>query len=550
VDRHCNAKVICADRSAGMSKSRGRRFDRWIVIAVIVALALMDTSLVAQRTGAAYQRTILAIQQLIEKPDLGDAQIQIDRASKLYPADGGLENLRGVVEIQQGHTDEAVKSFSNAILHDPKLTSAYLNLGRVYMQSIGKTPSAQAKALNVYERALAVAPANTEANYQAAVLMMLDRRYKVSLEHIARLDVHTRSASNALAVECADQAGLAHNAEAEKCAVALAAHPELTEEDAAAILPVLLSAHRADLVLLILARVEQRGPLSPASLRALGLAQESTGKLKEARDTLERAFAGDSNSTAVLVDLARVARTSKDYQGALGYLAHARDMEPSNASLPYYFGLVSLDLGLLGESRKALAEAARLAPDNPSYNFSMGVVSSFAQDPTIALPYLQKYHSLRPTAADGVLALGTTYFRAKDFETAETWLKKAALNEKTANSAHYYLGRIARQQGRLDDSITELNQALAIKPDQPDVLSELGQVLIQLHRYPDAESKLHAASLLSPNNYAANFGLLQLYARTGDTRREEQAKRFDQIQSENQSQYQEMMRIIEIRPQD
>ena len=54
---------------------------------------------------ARYQRTLLAIQQQIEAGNLDQARAAIDAASKAYPADGGLENLLGVVEIQQGHAD-------------------------------------------------------------------------------------------------------------------------------------------------------------------------------------------------------------------------------------------------------------------------------------------------------------------------------------------------------------------------------------------------------------------------------------------------------------
>jgi len=55
-----------------------------------------------------------------------------------------------------------------------------------------------------------------------------------------------------------------------------------------------------------------------------------------------------------LLELARVAHKQRDYQGALGYLAHARDLEPGNASLHYDFGLVCLDLNLVAEARNSL----------------------------------------------------------------------------------------------------------------------------------------------------------------------------------------------------
>ena len=128
---------------------------------------------------------------------------------------------------------------------------------------------------------------------------------------------------------------------------------------------------------------------------------------------MERAFIADSASVGPLIDLTRIAEAANDHNGALGYLAHARDLQPKDASLAYEFGAICLKLGLLEEARKAMGEAVKLRTDNPEYNFGMGTVSSFGPDPTEALPYLEKYHALRQDDASGVLALGTTYFRAR-----------------------------------------------------------------------------------------------------------------------------------------
>jgi tetratricopeptide (TPR) repeat protein len=313
-------------------------------------------------------------------------------------------------------------------------------------------------------------------------------------------------------------------------------------------LPQLRAARRADLIETIFAAAAKRQPLSAAGLRILGLAQEAEGKLPEARASLESAFAADSKSVVVLVDLTRVAEAANDRAGALGYLAHARDLQPADASLPYEFGVICWKMHLYEEARKALEEAVKLAPDNPEYNYGMGIVTSFGNDPAEALPYLEKCHSLKPQNAAGIVALGTTYFRAKDYDNAQKWLKQATANPKTAPEAQFYLGRIARLEGHSDEAIGDLKQSLALHPDQPDVLAELGQIYTFNRDYPHAAPPLERAVQLDPDNYAANFGLLQLYARTGDTRREQQSKHFEEIKDKKDEHDREMMRVIEFRP--
>ncbi|WP_263384686.1 tetratricopeptide repeat protein [Granulicella arctica] len=516
----------------------------------VATMLFLQQSAIAQASNEPYREMLITIQQHIQQNDLQGAQQLISTAITKYPADGGLENLRGVIEIQQGHADLAIKAFSAAVAHAPGLTSAYLNLGRVYTQSAESDKAARVSALRIYDKLLRREPGNPEANYQAAMLLMWDHSFQLSMEHLERLSEADRGRIGAQIVLCADEAALNHPAGTDKAAAAIIAAQDLTEQDAMEVLPALRTAHRADLIETIFAAANDRDPLSPEGLRILGLAQEGEGKLAPARATLERAFAQSHSSVAILIDLTRVAKAAKDYQGALGYLAHARDLQPNDASFAYEFGVLTIRMGLLGESRKAMAEAVRLEPNNAEYNFGMGIVSSFSQDATQGLPYLQKYHTLRPSDPAALLSIGTSYFRAKNYDSAAVWLRQAVAHQSTAADARYYLGRIARVQGNLDSAKQELEQSNTLGPDRPDVLAELGQVSLMKHDYSPAGVYFDRAIALDPENYAANFGLLQLYARQSDPRQEEQSKRFDEIKNKSEEQYQEMMRIISTRAEE
>ena len=406
----------------------------------------------------------------------------------------------------------------------------------------------EAKALGAYEKALAIAPENPEANYNAAGLMMHAGKYDQSLKHWAKLGKDAQQSVAMLVVACADEAALGHKVEMERYATALGAQSDLVETDVLEALPALRKARRADLIETLLNAAAGHQPLSAAGLRVLGLAQDATGKLAEAQETLERAFAADETSTATLLDLAQVAEERKDLKGALGYLAHARDLEPKNAMFAYRFGLICAEMSLLSESHKALEEAVQLEPQNPEYNYALGIVTDSAKGPNDALPFLQKFHSIRPGDAKGVLALGTTSFRAKDYDAATEWLKQAAANSSTAATAHFYLGRIARQRGQFEVAQGELILADKLNPNQAEILAEIGQLDLQQKKYADAGKALDRAAALDPESYAANFGLLQLYARTGDPRREDQSKRFDAIKAKNEEAYRETLRVLEIRP--
>ena len=95
----------------------------------------------------------------------------------------------------------------------------------------------------------------------------------------------------------------------------------------------------------------------------LALLYEAQGKLDLARKTLEETATQSPKLIDVLVDLARVAYKQKDFEGALGYLAHARDLEPANAGVHFFFGMVCIESELVLEARDSLRKAVELEPN-------------------------------------------------------------------------------------------------------------------------------------------------------------------------------------------
>ncbi|HWC15922.1 MAG TPA: tetratricopeptide repeat protein [Terriglobales bacterium] len=494
------------------------------------------------------EEKLLQIQQLIENHDLESAREQIATAAKRFPKDAGLDNLLGVVAAQEGKYKEAESSFARAVKLDPKFTGAYLNLGRLYQENSAADPEATQKALNIYAKVLTYDPANAEANYQSAVLLLQQKNYRGSLLRLSSLPVEIQNRAQALSVACADYAALSDHSRAEDAAARLTSSPDFSEADLSQMLPALEAASRDDLQIELLKNLQSRGALAPEMQLTLGLAYERTNQFPEARAALEQSVTKKTLSVPLLLELARVAYRQRDYQGALGYLAHAQDLEPKNATLYYYFGFVCVDLNLIAEARNAFEKAVQLDPENPNYNYAMGAASAFRHDPAEAVPYFQKYLKLRPQDPRAKLALGAAFFRAKDYDAAGPWLREAAQTPATATTAHYYLGCIALQQRRLDEARRELEEAVNGSTNYADAWAELGQYYLMQKNYPVAENAIRRALQIDPDHYSANFYLLNLYTRTDDPKREAQAARFEELKKLLDEKTREFLRIIEVRP--
>ncbi len=499
---------------------------------------------------AARDHAILQIQHLIESGDLSGARAALAKYASEFPGDAGFDNLSGVIAVQQHSYVEAERSFQRAIERDPHLTAAYLNLGRLYQENPSADAHGKQKALKVYERVLNYDKANAEANYQSAALFLQAGEYQQSLSRLKRLPQGTQQSAQGLSLLCADYAGLGNRQQTDDAFARFTSTMDLSEPDVRQMLPALQAAKREDLAAAALKLLQQREQL-PADLQhALALAYEASGKLDEARSTLEQVIAKGNLSAAPLIELARVAHEQKDYEGSLGYLAHARDLEPGNASIHYSFALVCLDLELVAEARNSFEKALKLDPQNASYNYAMGVISTFERDPENAVPYFQQYLKLRPKDPRAKLALGAALFRAKEYDAATPLLKEALEYPGTATAAHYYLGALALQDGRLDDAPSELKLAVQAKPDYVDALAELGHYYLLRKDYADAENHLRRALEIDHDHLEANFYLLTLYTRDGDARREAQLKHYQDLEKLREEKSREFLRRIEVRPLD
>ncbi len=523
--------------------------QRWpIPAAALAALFYATCFLSAQDRQSARDDKILQIQSLIGESHLVEAEKLLNQAVKQFPADAGFDNLRGIIDAQQGNPTAAARSFRRAILLSPKFTGAYLNLGRLYLQDSARDPQASFKALEIYTRVLDYEPKNQEANYQTAALLQQAGKFQESLLRLLRLPEEVQVRAQALSIFCADYAATGNRQAADGAAARLLADPEFSEADAQQVLPGLAASQRDDLVILLLEGLQKRQALAPQLLHALGSAYARNHRFNEARTALEGSAAGANLSPRLLLELARVAHEQQDYKGSLGYLAHARDLAPENANIHYDFGVVCLDMDLLAEAGNAFEKAVALEPENASFNYAMGSVAAFRHDPAEAVPFFQKYLQLRPGDPRGKLALGTAFFRAKDYDAAVPWLTEAVQASETATAAHYYLGAIALQQRRLDDAVSQLQLALKADPDYANALAELGQYYLIKKEYDEAEKQIRRALELDPDYLAANLYLLTLYTRTQDSRREEQARHFEELQKRGDERAQELMRIVEVRP--
>ena len=513
---------------------------------IAVLLAGFVASSVAQAPYRSRAEALREIQELLQGNDAATAEKRVAEALKEFPNDAALLDLSGVAEARTGNNARAESAFLKAIELDPLLTGAYLNLGHLYQDKAIVDRDSPSKALAIYQRLLRFEPANAEANYQSALLLERHRNFRASLEHLSRLPAAGQETAQALSVRCADLAAIGSRTQANAAADRLLKRPELTEADILSIQPVLESLPWDALEERLLEGAVDRNLASFDTYSALGRLRERQGRWREARAALEKAAEAGPQSAETLMELARVSDHQADYTGALGYIAHARDLDPQNPAIHFFFGTVSMKENLIEEAYKSLKQAVVLAPDNAYYNYALGIVAQQRADPSEAIPFFKKYCALRPRDPRGRLQLGITYFESHQEDLARKELESVVQSRSTAATAHFFLGRIANQDGKYPEALRQLQQALAVDPHYADPYAEEGVIYMKQKDYAAAEKSLLRALSLAPDHFAANFNLMMLYQRTGDKRAAQQTQRFDQVKEKRADNAKLALRIIEI----
>ncbi len=490
---------------------------------------------------------VARVQTLLASGDLARAESELQAELRRHPNDATTLNLLGVVTAQRGKYAAAEGYFRKALTLAPGSVSVLDNLGRLYQQFMTGQPDALRKGVEVYRKLVEMDPASNNFHFQLALLLAHNSDCAGSLKELDRISGEAKANSRAVILTAVCQAVLLRP-EAARGFSELKTAPQLAQEDILGVLPLLEKAGQAAAARELLEIGRNRGVATAESLVHLASLQEQAKQYQEARATLERVVQMAGVTPEILLGLARTAYETRDYKGTLSYLAHARDLQPDNAAVHFFFGMTAVAMDLPLEAKKSLAEAVRLQPKNPWYVYAYASVLAGDRDASQSIPVFQRYCELRPDDARGRFALAVARYLSSQLAEAQAAFTELANHRETSAGAHLFLGRIAKQENRLAEAESHFRSAVQLAPATQDARAELAHVCIRLRKYQEAKEELRLVLKANPNHYLANLGLLTLYQRTKDPRTEEQAAQLELIKAARTEKEQALWRTIEIHP--
>lgn len=285
------------------------------------------------------------------------------------------------------------------------------------------------------------------------------------------------------------------------------------------------------------ARVGEAGQGNTAIYSTLGAVFQGAGQLDDAAGWFERALAAAPDNNAAAYNLGRIyaargeldaaaqqfddilarapdsavvltARAQLDWAGgepdaAIARLQRARAADPADGGSRFVLTQYLVAQGRSAEAVPVATEAVEIGPNASPWVNALGVALLGAGRPAEALPHFERAHEINPLEARYLFNAARANAAQGSLETARTQLVNALALEPENPNMLITLVEIERRAGRPEAASRALARAeRALPADDPRVPLLRGELLVDQQRYADAERAFAEAERLGIGNRA------------------------------------------------
>lgn len=231
----------------------------------------------------------------------------------------------------------------------------------------------------------------------------------------------------------------------------------------------------------------QQTPLDPYLLYNQALAEYKKGSIPAAIESFEKAIQNDNSGQIQSLahsHLGRIYYNQNNWKRAEYHFREVARLQPDNAEALYNLGLVQLQLNDKEEAVRSFQKALDAGSNDPETFLKLAESFEGLKLPSLAMRALKKAESIRPLDKDVLFALGELHYKRGELVQAEMVYRKIIQNTP-------------------GDTYTE------------SALINLGIILDEMERYPEAVQSFEKVLELNPRNYNALYNLGIAYAKMG-----------------------------------
>ncbi|MGH9630140.1 MAG: tetratricopeptide repeat protein, partial [Bryobacteraceae bacterium] len=421
-----------------------------------------------------------------------------DRATSLLltllaaSASVASQSLREAARLdEEGRCEEAERHY-RALLAQGSPSGALLNNAANHYLICGQTD----KAHDYFERILRTNPTHGNANFQLARIAAERRQGSKALEYLAR-------------VKRVDPQTLLVRAEALHWSGQKSASSSILdglEKAAVGDGPMLfllgLSCARLGMYERAEAAFNHALSLQPGDFDitfALGRSAARAEHYDRAQSALEAALRLRPDDTNVLVELGRVSAARQDYVRAVFHLAQARKKASENADILLLLARAAEDAGYYEDAANAYDEYLRLRPGEDTVRRdrarAYGQTESRLEQASKEIDWYLARHA---DDAQGHYIAAQIVWGVKPGQALHHLTEAVRLDPESV-SIRFSRAWMLQRAGQMTESLTDLEVARRLAPDNARILDLIGLAHLALDRPADAEKVLRVALAKAPD---------------------------------------------------
>jgi Flp pilus assembly protein TadD len=268
-----------------------------------------------------------------------------------------------------------------------------------------------------------------------------------------------------------------------------------------------------------IARIKEQFLDAYSFLRA-GMANERTGNYPGAVRSYQRGLDVEPENVELLNALGFSLFQQGNSQEAVVELEKALAVDPKHAKAHNNMALASIDLGELELAEAHYRESLAVEPQPAIYN-DLGFVLERQGLAEEADEFYRKSLELDPRSATANQNLAASLARQGEFVQAEPHFRAALETNPTARS-HTGLGFVLGQQGRVDEAVAALHDAIEADPKHAPAYDRLGTIQAAQGDLEEAASNYRQLIRLRPSALAHEklAAVLMRLGRTDEARQE------------------------------
>jgi tetratricopeptide (TPR) repeat protein len=189
-----------------------------------------------------------------------------------------------------------------------------------------------------------------------------------------------------------------------------------------------------------------------------------------------------------------------DYPDAIRWLEKAVEIDPKNRDAWYYLGRAYYTKARLPEARKAFLAVLDLHPQDSKAENNLGLIFETSGQPAAAIDAYKKaiawQNNVPHPSEQPYVNLGSLLLEQGRVDEALVYLEQAVALAPSNASCHMKLGMAYRQAGRLEDARHELEQATQLEPENATAHYQLGRLYKEMHLLDRARAEFERTAEL------------------------------------------------------